>query len=63
MVSLYEAIYDFVTEVYACNLNTRLRQKDGEFQANLGYVTRSCLKTPKCKKFLPYLTQHPLPRS
>lgn len=63
IVSLYEAICDFVMEVNTCNLNTRLRQEDGEVQANLGYITRSYLKTPKCKKSLPYLTQRPLPRS
>jgi hypothetical protein len=28
----------------------RLRQEDGKFEANLGYVARSCFKTKKQKK-------------
>lgn len=29
----------------------------------VGNIRRFCLKTPKCKKFLPYLTQHHLLQS
>jgi hypothetical protein len=28
----------------------RLRQEDGDFQASLGYIARSCLKKPKPHK-------------
>jgi hypothetical protein len=34
--------------VYACNPRLRrLRQEDGEFEANLGYISRHCFKKKK----------------
>jgi hypothetical protein len=37
--------------VYTCNLNTsEVEKEDHEFQANLGYIVRPCLKRKRKKK-------------